>query len=160
MRGLVLFRVVLVCFFVSAIVSGAAIYADGEIVAWGDRKLPDQPLTNLTHIAAGSNHSLGLKSDGSIVAWGFNWRGQCDVPSPNTGFTGIAGGASYSLGLRGCAFDLVGDLNNDCRVGMLDLALMGEGWMMDYDMADCAGMGSNWLIRCNAYPFDAACVAK
>ena len=59
-------RVVLVCFLVSAIVSGAAIYAagaidgDGVIVAWGDRKLADQPPTDLTQIAAGGSYSLGL----------------------------------------------------------------------------------------------------
>ncbi len=90
--------------------------------------------------------------DGSIVAWGAgqpgqsgsSHYGQCDVPSPNTGFTAIAGGHSYSLGVRGCAFDLGGDLNNDCRVNMLDVARMGR----------------NWLIHCNTYPFDAACVAK
>ncbi len=61
-----------------------------------------------------------------------------------SGFTAIAGGGYYSLGLRGCAFDLGGDLNNDCRMGMLDLALMGRDWMMGYDMLDCATMGSNY----------------
>ena len=64
------------------------------------------------------------------------------------------------VGLRGCAFDLGGDLDNDCRVGMLDLALMGGDWMMVYDMADCAGMGSNWLIHCNTNPYEPACVPK
>ncbi len=32
--------------------------------------------------------------------------------------------------------------------------------MMGYDMVDCATMGSNWLIHCNTYPNDPACVAK
>ena len=36
-------------------------------------------------VAAGGYHSLGLKADGSIVAWGYNSYGQSDVPSPNTG---------------------------------------------------------------------------
>ena len=35
---------------------------------------------------------LGLKADGSIVAWGYNDYGQCNVPSPNTGFVAIAAG--------------------------------------------------------------------
>ncbi|NIM51884.1 MAG: hypothetical protein GTO22_22010, partial [Gemmatimonadales bacterium] len=50
--------------------------------------------------AAGCEHSLGLKSDGSIVAWGWNDYGQCDVPSPNTGFVAVAGGGFHSLGLK------------------------------------------------------------
>ena len=56
--------------------------------------------TEFVAIAAGSSHSLGLKADGSIVAWGDNEYGQCDVPSPNSGFVAIAAGSSHSLGLK------------------------------------------------------------
>jgi hypothetical protein len=37
---------------------------------------------------------------GSIVAWGYNGYGQCNVPSPNTGFVAIALGGCHSLGLK------------------------------------------------------------
>ena len=49
---------------------------------------------------AGEYHSLGLKEDGSIVAWGRNDYGQCNVPSPNTNFVAVAGGKFYSIGLK------------------------------------------------------------
>jgi alpha-tubulin suppressor-like RCC1 family protein len=58
------------------------------------------PNSGFIAIAAGYYHSLGLKSDGSIVAWGENDDGQCDVPSPNSGFTAVAGGMDHSLGLK------------------------------------------------------------
>ncbi len=74
--------------------------------------------------------------------------------------TDYARGACVRLGCRDIVLDLGGDLNNDCKVGMLDLALMGGNWMMGYDMLDCARMGSNWLIHCNTYPYDPACVPK
>jgi hypothetical protein len=45
-------------------------------------------------------HSLGLKSDWTIVAWGQNDFGQCDVPAPNADFVAVAGGWYHSLGLR------------------------------------------------------------
>jgi hypothetical protein len=41
-----------------------------------------------------------LPESGSIVAWGDNSYGQCDVPSPNSGFTTIAAGFYHSLGLK------------------------------------------------------------
>ncbi len=72
----------------------------------------------------------------------------------------IAAGDWHSLGVRGCAFDLAGDLNNDCNVGMPDLVLMAGKWIMHYDMLGFAKMGSNWRIHCNTYPYDPACVAK
>jgi glucuronoarabinoxylan endo-1,4-beta-xylanase len=51
-------------------------------------------------VAAGSYHSLGLKWNGKIVAWGNNTYGQCTVPVPNSGFKAIEGGAYHSLGLK------------------------------------------------------------
>ena len=66
---------------------------------YGQCNVPS-PNTGFTAIAAGEYHSLGLKTDGSIVAWGDNGYGQCNVPSPNTGFTAIAAGGYHSLGLK------------------------------------------------------------
>ena len=43
---------------------------------------------------------MGLKSNGTIVAWGSNDNGQCDIPEPNDAFIGIACGHSHSLGLK------------------------------------------------------------
>jgi alpha-tubulin suppressor-like RCC1 family protein len=40
------------------------------------------------------------QAQGSIVAWGWNNYGQCDVPSPNSGFVAASAGWFYSLGLK------------------------------------------------------------
>jgi len=74
------------------------------IVAWGHNydgqcDIPE-PNNNFLEVAGGSDHSLGLKSDGTIAAWGSNTSGQCDVPEPNSGFLAVAGGYSHSLGLK------------------------------------------------------------
>ena len=48
------------------------------------------PNSGFVAVAAGYSHSLGLKADGSIVAWGDNANGQCNVPAPNSGFVAVA----------------------------------------------------------------------
>ncbi len=58
------------------------------------------PNTGFVAVAAGNYHSLGLKSDGSIVAWGNNDYGQFNVPAPNSGFVAVAAGGTHSLGLK------------------------------------------------------------
>lgn len=58
------------------------------------------PNSNFATVAAGSNHCLGLKLDGSVVAWGWNSSGECSVPAPNTDFVAIAAGFGFSLGLK------------------------------------------------------------
>jgi len=51
-------------------------------------------------VGGGGSHSLGLNSDGTIVAWGRNTEGQRDVPAPNADFVAVAGGGLHSLGLK------------------------------------------------------------
>ncbi len=92
---------------VAALVAGAWLGAaargqsDGSIVGWGEQVVvPQSALTDLEAVAAGGSHSLGLKADGSIVAWGLNNGGQCTVPAPNTGFVAVAAGVLHSLGLK------------------------------------------------------------
>ncbi|MCK4871708.1 MAG: hypothetical protein KAS72_03180, partial [Phycisphaerales bacterium] len=81
------------------------------------------PNTGFVSVAAGSYHGLGLKDDGSIVAWGKNTCGQCDVPEPNTGFVSVAAGNSHSLGLKGIPA-CPGDLDGDGDVDQNDLGIL------------------------------------
>ncbi len=48
-------------------------------------------------IAAGENHSLALKNDGSLLAWGDNTFQQTNIPSWLPGVKLIAGGGDFSL---------------------------------------------------------------
>ena len=74
---------------------------------------------------------MTLYAAGEITAWGYNYYGQCNVPEPNTDFKVIVAGAYHSLALKGCLYNLAGDLNDDCKVDMLDFATMANNWLVD-----------------------------
>ena len=49
-----------------------------------DQHSPEQNGTGYIAIAAGGLHSLGLKADGTLVAWGNNGSGQLGDGRPRT----------------------------------------------------------------------------
>jgi hypothetical protein len=63
---------------------------------------PSPPLsaTNLIAIAGGDFHSLGIRSDGSLLGWGSDFYGQISVPADKQ-FIEVAAGQDFSLALRG-----------------------------------------------------------
>ena len=56
-------------------------------------------LTDVTAVAAGYRHSLALKRDGTIVAWGDDQYGQTTVPTDVHHGVAISAGARYTLAL-------------------------------------------------------------
>ena len=95
-----------------------ALKQDGSVIAWGcgtvtigtlvlsgdfgQCAVPAAAASGVTAIAAGSFHSLALKQDGSVIAWGCvgSDNGQCSVPAEaSTGVTAIAAGGYQSLAL-------------------------------------------------------------
>jgi alpha-tubulin suppressor-like RCC1 family protein len=74
------------------------------IVAWGynaygQTNVPPG-LSNVMAIAGGGEHSLALKSDGTVVAWGYNGAGQANVPPGLSNVVAIAAGDSHSMALK------------------------------------------------------------
>lgn len=77
----------------------AGILADGTAVLFGEN-LPDvSAWTQLTAIAAGEMHVVGLRADGTVVAAGDNSLGQCDV-NGWTEIVAIAAGKSHTVAVR------------------------------------------------------------
>jgi alpha-tubulin suppressor-like RCC1 family protein len=102
-----------------------ALRSDGTVVAWGynaagqlggagaanSSGYPTQVavLTGVSEIAAGQNHSLALKSDGTLWAWGLNAEGQLGTGNTVstatpvqvlTGVQSIAAGARHTLAIK------------------------------------------------------------
>ncbi|MHB8521179.1 MAG: immunoglobulin domain-containing protein [Limisphaerales bacterium] len=53
-----------------------------------------------TQVAAGSGHSLALRSDGTVLAWGLNNSGQTDVPGGLNSVVAIAAAGGHNLALK------------------------------------------------------------
>jgi alpha-tubulin suppressor-like RCC1 family protein len=66
-------------------------YADGPVIIDG------QPLNKVKTIAAGRNHSVALKKDGTVVAWG---KTPFSTPSGLSNVVAIAAGVDASLALK------------------------------------------------------------
>jgi hypothetical protein len=146
---------------VVAIAAGAADMAvtrDGRVVEWGPGALlpPPTVAATLTNVVAGSvgySHSLALKADGTVVAWGDNTFGQCNVPPNLSGVIAVAAGGPYSVALtadgtvtvwaQGPETNVPSDLTNVIAISSYDniLALRGDGTV--------AAWGDNQHGECN-----------
>ncbi|MEI7732630.1 MAG: PQQ-binding-like beta-propeller repeat protein, partial [Verrucomicrobiota bacterium] len=71
-----------------------------SLIGWGAEILPGGMNNSFRQVAGGNLHSLAVKSDGAVVAWGGNAYGQSLVPSALTNVAMVAAGYSHSLALR------------------------------------------------------------
>lgn len=104
---------------------GVALKRDGTVGHWGSETdyqdaTPPPGLSNVVAIAAGASHSLALRTDGTVVGWGWNKVGEATgnptTNGPNLAFysagqvqidgqvlrnvTSIAASRGYSMGLK------------------------------------------------------------
>jgi hypothetical protein len=77
--------------------------AANYVVAWGDNRSGQssvpQGLTNVVAIAGGTFHSLAVRSDGTVAAWGC-CSPQTNVPPGLSGVVSVAAGYLHSVALR------------------------------------------------------------
>ena len=57
-------------------------------------------LTNAIAAAGGISHSVALKADGKVVAWGYNYYNQTNVPANLSNVIAIAAGGYHNLALK------------------------------------------------------------
>jgi alpha-tubulin suppressor-like RCC1 family protein len=85
-------------------------------------------LAEITAISAGSSHSLALRNDGTVWAWGYNNSGQLGdgtirlrttpIQLPGlAGITAITAGGVHSLALRGDGTVLAWGGNSQSQIG-------------------------------------------
>ncbi|MEX0325490.1 MAG: RCC1 domain-containing protein [Puniceicoccaceae bacterium] len=139
--------------FLSAVDAESAQYADQELdgFAYGmwrdwDTGSPESYLQepavtggykvlsvpeDVVEIAVGNGHSLAVRSNGTVIAWGSNYGGVCNVPPEATNVVAVAAGASHSLALRadGTVIAWGGNHYNSCEVpvGLANVVAIAAG---------------------------------
>jgi alpha-tubulin suppressor-like RCC1 family protein len=126
-----------------------ALKADGSLYAWGynnvgqlglgdtfNRNVPSRVgflVRDWVAVAAGASHTLAIKANGSLYAWGFNDQGQLGQgnklsqtsPVQVTGYSdwvALAAGYSHSLALRANGALYAWGYNNSGQLGLGDTA--------------------------------------
>jgi hypothetical protein len=114
------------------------------------------PNADFIEIASFGNHSLGLKSDSTIVAWGDNYYGQCNVSEPNDSFVMVGAGGGHSLGLKSGGTIVAWGRNNngECNVPAPneDFVAVGSGVYHSLGLktdGTIVAWGSNNYGQCN-----------
>ena len=77
-------------------VTGWAVSGDNSL---GQLNIPSNA-TNLIGVASGAWHNLGLRVDGTVVAWGDDSAGQCDLPPTLGEVLTVAAGGYHSLAIQ------------------------------------------------------------
>jgi alpha-tubulin suppressor-like RCC1 family protein len=89
-----------------------------------------------TAIAAGGFHSVALKSDGTVAAWGDNDNGQTRVPQGLTDVVAIAAGVNHTVALKSDGTVTAWGTNDDGQStiptpipgGLSDVVAIATGW--------------------------------
>ncbi len=75
------------------------------VIVWGDNRfgqtaVPAAAQTGVQAIVAGDSHTVALKNDGTVVAWGRGSEGQTNVPEGLSEVQAIAAGFNHTVALK------------------------------------------------------------
>jgi alpha-tubulin suppressor-like RCC1 family protein len=113
----------------------------------GDHSISYQVNVGFVQVAAGQNHSLGIRSDGSLWAWGFNGNGELgDGTTTNRQTPVIIGGGTWSQIAAGMTHSL--GIKSDGTLwawGSNIVGELGDGTTINRTLPVQIGTASDWI---------------
>jgi len=73
-------------------------------------------LTNVVAVSAGNVHSLALRADGTVAAWGYDNHGQIDVPADLSNAVKISSGNYHNLAVIGVGRPILAPMVNSVKM--------------------------------------------
>lgn len=146
-------------FMASSTLSAQSPRATGTIVSWGIQVIPYiEPGTRFIAIAAGG-HSMALRDDGTVVAWGYNLYGLSSFPAGLSGVVAISAGGGHSVALEDDGSVVAWGRNyyGQARVpagltGVVAIAAGGYHNLALKRNGTVVGWGDNYSGQCTAPP--------
>src|SRR5580765_3814477 len=89
--------------FVACAFAAATAQAQGHVITWGEWVADSRVAgESFVEVAAGAGHNVARRGDGSVVAWGGNPYGACNVPALQTGlaYVEVAAGGAHTAARR------------------------------------------------------------
>lgn len=110
-------------------------------------------------IAAGLGHVVALKTDGTVVAWGDNWKGQTAVPVGLNDVRAIAAGEGHTVALKNDGTIVAWGSNwpglSSSPVGLSGVKAISVGYMDTVVLKNngtVVAWGENWWGQCSVPP--------
>jgi hypothetical protein len=97
----------------------------GPVIGWG-YPVTQSDINNVAAIAAGEEHSIALRKDGSIIGWGSNIYGLQQIPEGND-FKAISAGRYQNLALKADG-SIVGWGDTQTPPAGNDFVAIAAGW--------------------------------
>jgi alpha-tubulin suppressor-like RCC1 family protein len=135
-----------------------AVKADGTVEYWGYPSQVNQVpsgLTNVVAVSVGGGFGMAFKADHTVVTWGDNTFGECDIPPGLTNVIAIAAGSGHAVVLdpAGGALTLIGGsvtAGNPAYVTALlsppAAVQAGAGWQLQGDGNNYANSGDTLVV--------------
>ena len=118
------------------------------------RNLSNSGWQNVTAVSAGNSHTVGLRKDGTVVAVGWNYYGQCNVEDW-TDIAAVNAGDSHTVGLKkdGTVVSVGWNYYGQCDVGnWTDIIAVNAGGSHTVGLkkdGTVVAAGQNYYGQCN-----------
>jgi hypothetical protein len=129
--------------------------SSAQIREWGYGGETSRDLANVMAVSAGGDHSLELKPDGTVVAWGSNSNGQASVPIGLTDVVAVSAGGFDSLALKADGTVVKWGISNyglDTVSGLTDVVAVSAGGSNHFLALKADGTMVEWGYARSTYP--------